>query len=529
MSQITLFNGLFGPVRNLPVVTAPVRLGKLHRFSPSLPVGQPVKRVVADKLLIFLVLLAVSLILDAFVRPRREASGWPWPRTLAGLWLHALVVATSYGLFMAVCGNAPASALLTLALVSLFTTVSNAKRAMLGEPLVFSDLALIASVFRHPQFYMSALKPLQKVVIAIAALAAPALLWWVFVAEPSAHLAGATLAFCGSASIWLSLRCPPWSRLASEPDAEADLARHGLIATLLLYRLRWRQTVDPAPMAAIGCAPASDEIVVVIQCESFADPVDLFADPALSLPGLATARQNAWQWGDLLVGGFGAYTMRTEYGVLFGRSEDDLGFRRFDPFLTALGEATFALPNRLAGWRSVFVHPHDMRFYNREAIMLAGGFAELVGEDRFTSPRPGEGRYVTDAAMADSITDIARTASGPTLIYAVTIENHGPWEADGADLKQSYLRLVRNSDAMLTTLLARLADMRRPATLVFFGDHRPSIPGLSVPGGARHTPYVMVRLDAQGRYLRGEGRRVDLTPAHLHHAILDLLTTAPVG
>lgn len=488
-------------------------------------------RAVADKFLIFLALLIGTLLLDAFVRPRSGRSGKPWLRSLAGIWLHSALVTAIFGLFMAICANAPASALLTFALVALFTTVSNAKRAMLGEPLVFSDLALIGAVFRHPQFYLSALRPAQKLAIVVAALVAPALLWWLFVPERAGHLAGLALLAAGLGVTWLSLRCPPWSRLASEPDAEADLARHGLIATLLLYRSRWRRTVDPAPLEPIAGRPAPAELAVIIQCESFADPAELFGDAALALPGLAAARQDAWQWGDLLVGGFGAYTMRTEYGVLFGRSEAALGFRRFDPFLTALGEATYALPNRLAGWRSVFVHPHDMRFYNREAIMRAGGFAELVGEDRFAPPRAGEGRYVTDAAMAENIAGLARAATQPTVIYAVTIENHGPWEADAGnrpdDLKQGYLRLVRNSDAMLTTLMADLARLHRPATLVFFGDHRPSIPDVSMPGGARHTPYVIVRIDAEGRCIRGKHRRADLTPAQLHHAILGLLTTAP--
>ncbi|MBB3859406.1 hypothetical protein GGQ88_000646 [Novosphingobium hassiacum] len=485
----------------------------------------------ADKLLIYLALLIGTLLLDAFVRPRSGRLGEPWLRSPAGTWLHSGLVTAVFGLFLTLCANAPASAALTLALVALFTTVSNAKRAMLGEALVFSDLALIGAVFRHPQFYLSALKPSQKLAIVVVALVAPALLWWMFVPELAGHIQGLLLLTAGIGAIWLSLRCPPWSRLATEPDAEADLARHGLIATLLLYRARWRQTDDPVPLAPIAGVADPHELAVIIQCESFADPAELFGDPALALPGLALAREDAWQWGNLLVGGFGAYTMRTEYGVLFGRNEDDLSFRRFDPFLTALGEATYALPNRLAGWRSVFVHPHDMRFYNREVIMRAGGFADLVGEDRFDPPSAGEGRYVTDAAMADAIADLAHAADEPTLLYAVTIENHGPWEAEAGnrpdDLKQGYLRLVRNSDAMLTKLMTELAGLRRPATLVFFGDHRPSIPGVSVPGGARHTPYVIVRIDAEGRCVRREGERTDLTPAQLHHAILGLLTNAP--
>ncbi len=152
-------------------------------------------RVVADKFLIYLTLLIGTLALDAFVRPRGGRLSAPWLRSLAGSWLHAAAVTAVFGLFMALCANAPASALLTFALVALFTTVSNAKRAMLGEALVFSDLALIGAVFRHPQFYLSALKPAQKVAIVAAALVAPALLWWLFVSDLPGHLAVASRAW----------------------------------------------------------------------------------------------------------------------------------------------------------------------------------------------------------------------------------------------------------------------------------------------------------------------------------------------
>lgn len=491
----------------------------------ALPVRPVVLRVVTANILTILALLAGSLVLDAFVRPRAAAG---MLRSRAGMALHCLIVLAVFGLFLAISGDVAAAALIAVAGVGLFTTVSNAKRAVLGEPLVFTDLALVGAVFRHPQFYLSALKPGQKAVLVLAAPVIPALLWWVFAPSLVAHLTGLGLLLSGSWLIRYAVRLPPWSRLGCEPDVGADVERHGLLATLVLHHGRWRETRDPAPCAPLQARPRLGELAVVIQCESFADPVEIFGDAALGLPGLDAARAQAWQWGNLQVSGFGAYTMRTEYGVLFGRSEEALGFRRFDPFLTALGEVSFALPSRLAaaGWRSLFLHPHDMRFYNREEIMQAAGFAELVGEDRFSPPAPDEGRYVTDAAMTAEIVSLAQKAVDATLIYAVTIENHGPWEAraGAGSLTDGYMRLVRNSDAMLAALCDELAKLKRRATLVFFGDHRPSIPGVSMPGKARHTPYVILRFDAEGRILRGEGRRVDLAPAQLHHAVLDALT-----
>jgi hypothetical protein len=475
-------------------------------------------------------LLVSAALLDALVRPR-PAKVW---RSPAGLWLLTCMQTALFGAFLALCGNAVVAAVLALAAQALLSAASNAKYAMLGETLLFSDLGLFVAIFRHPQFYLSAVAIWQRVVAGLAAAALLVVLAWLSVADLMPHLAGLAVMAAGLAALALSLRLVPPRRLTPVPVATADVARLGLLPTLLLYWLRWRESGDPPPCAPVARQARADapELVVVIQCESFADPVDLFGDPAFALPGLALAREHAAQWGNLQVSGFGAYTMRTEYGVLFGREEEDLGFRRYDPFLTALGEASHALPARLgAGWRSLFVHPHDMRFYGRDAIMPAGGFAELVGEDRFAPPGAGEGRYVTDAAMADEIVALAAAAQGPALVYAVTIENHGPWASDGTPggggLVPGYLRLVRHGDAMLASLTTRLAALERPALLVFFGDHRPSIPGASLPGGDRHTPYVMVSMDAMGRIIPGDNARIDLTPAALHHAILDAVLGEP--
>ncbi|MCX7284502.1 MAG: LTA synthase family protein [Novosphingobium sp.] len=472
--------------------------------------------------------MAGSAMLDALARPRARAV--PWPRSLAGAWLLGLIALLPLGVFLTISGNLAVSTGLALALVGLFTMISNAKRAMLGEALVFSDLALLGAVFRHPQFYFSALSATQKALLACAAPIVPALLWWVFVPDAIAHLTGIALLVGAAALLAPTMTMPPWTRLAAVPDSEADVQRHGLIPTVALHWWRWRKTKDPVPLPAIaGRPPQPDELAIIIQCESFADPAQLFGDAAIMLPGLVAARDMAWASGTLCVHGFGAYTMRTEYGVVFGRSQEALGFRRFDPFLTALGEASYALPQRIApsGWRSLFVHPHDMRFYNRQAIMTAAGFAELVGEERFAPPRPEEGRYVTDAAMAAEILSLAQAATGPTMIYAVTIENHGPWTSGphDADLRAGYLRLLGKGDAMLATLAEGLAQLKRPATLVFFGDHRPSIPGHTSPDGARDTPYVMLRLDRNGQPIRREGASRDaaVTPAGLHQLILDVL------
>lgn len=480
---------------------------------------------VANCVMSFAAMLVATLLLDGLVRPRREAL-----RQARGLMLHALTTSAIFAFWLFVSGSAIVAAVLGVALMALFATVSNAKHAMLGEPLLFSDLALLAAIVRHPRFYFTAVSARQRAALALGAPILLLALAWLSVADILPHLVGlGLLLLCGGALYFLLDR----SRLGDigrDPAIERDLARHGLIATLLVYWWRWRGTPDPqpcsTPLMLAGPDGALPEIIVVIQCESFADPVDLTGDSGHALFGLAHARAHAWQWGDLAVSGFGAYTMRTEYGVLFGRSEAELGFRRYDPFLTAHGETSYALSARLGlrGYRSLFVHPHDMRFYGRDRLMPAIGFDQLIGEESFAPPPPDGGRYVDDQTLGNSIGDLIDAATEPTLIYAVTMENHGPWDKDRLTGSPgglgAYLRHLRSSDAMLMALTERLSSTKRPALLVFFGDHRPSIPGVTEPGGARHTPYVMMRFGADGQIDAGANRRIDLMPYGLHHAIL---------
>lgn len=473
-----------------------------------------------------LILAALVIVADALAAPL--ASGRIPARSLAGSAVLLLAAAAAFGLLLVLTGAPVVSAVTVGALVAALSLISNIKRRVLGEPLVFSDLALIGAVFQHPQFYVSALRAWQVAVLAggfgaigltLAFLSSPAL---------PPRLAGGGLAL--GAALALTLVLPGVSRSggAAVPDPEADVQRLGLVPCLLAHWHAWRASRDPQAWDAERIPGGSGQLVVIVQCESFTDPADIFADPALALPGLQRARAIAWQKGRLLVPGFGAYTMRTEYGVLFGRAEEALGVRRFDPFLTAFGETSWALPNRLepAEWARRFLHPHDMRFYGRDRLMPASGFAELVGEEDFTPPGPGEGRYVTDAAMTERILELAQDRSRAGLIYAVTIENHGPWppaDREGGTGMAPYLRLLEHSDAMLSRLLGELPLLGRPVTLCFFGDHRPSIPGASEPGNARHTPYVLVRFAADGTPITAESASRDLTPAALHHAILDAI------
>lgn len=223
--------------------------------------------------------------------------------------------------------------------------------------------------------------------------------------------------------------------------------------------------------------PPAFDLIVVVQCESFTDPQTLHLPPTLTLPcmpELARARRMTSDYGELEVSGFGAYTIRTEYGVLFGRSEQELGFQKFDPFPTAHHEKAFSLPHKLgnAGFKSVFLHPYSLDFYKRRSLMSQIGFNSVLGAEAFPHGPTSEIPYVPDKALADKIISLCSSTTDPLFLYAVTIENHGPWQEQGAPLT-SYLEHLKNSDQMIGQLVKALDATQRSALLVFFGDHRP--------------------------------------------------------
>lgn len=487
-----------------------------------------------ESLIAFALTLPGMVVLDTFARPPGSKAG----RRMHGLWLLTCVTATAFGALLGMSGNPALAAILTLSVHLLLIVASHAKNRVLGEPLVFADLALIRTMFRHPQFYFSVLTDWQKFAGLAALVFIVVVLAWLTRPDLTMGAIGLAMAIGGLAAMMLSFRLGLFRKFALRPDLSADIAALGLVPVLLLYWNRWRREEAAAGSEELNRAEPSngadaEQLIVVVQCESFADPVELFGTSDCCLPSLEAARADAVQWGNLLVSGFGAYTMRTEYGVLFGRDEATLGFRRFDPYLTAIDDVRHAIPNKLetSRWESLFVHPHDMRFYNRDRILPAAGFAELAGEEEFAYAPRGDGRYVTDAAVADKILERAASVRGPAFIYAVTIENHGPWAEHGdagtENLITNYNRLVQKGDLMLAQLREGIAALARPSMLVFFGDHRPSIPGASMPGSERHTPYVIVKFDADGRVVSGANRKVDLTPAQLHHAILGLKDRNP--
>jgi len=267
------------------------------------------------------------------------------------------------------------------------------------------------------------------------------------------------------------------------------LFSHGMIARA--ERTTRRAGAAP-PVGTPKSTAAPREPIVLVQSESFFDARRLHADvPRDLLPTFDACSATALQRGLLSVPGWGANTMRTEFAVLSGLSDVELGFDRFNPYhaFARRPVASLAWELRARGYRTVCVHPFDRRFFRRDIAMPNLGFDAFLGPESFVGAACN-GLYVTDEALAQRIVTLLGSEGPNLFVFAITMENHGPWNgavsgrepgrrvlamaAPDAALRQ-YLDGLRNADRMLAVLSDALAK-EHPGLLGFYGDHLPSLP-----------------------------------------------------
>jgi Sulfatase len=424
------------------------------------------------------------------------------------------------------------------------------KRAVLREPIVFSDMSELVPLFLHPRLYLPFASrgaligggaALLLCLAAVVALEPP--VWgetWTPLALPGALIAAV-----------LAVARPPilpraaalLRRLGPTDDPAVDARALGPLAALLVHGVIARAERAPRrgrvlPRDAAPFVHGARDLlptIVVVQSESFFDARRLHPgiDRGL-LSSFDACCADGVSFGRLDVPGWGANTVRTEFAVLTGLAATELGFDRFNPYhaFARVPIDSMAWRLRARGYRTLCLHPFDRRFYRRDLVMPCLGFDAFLGIERFAGAARANG-YVTDLALAQAIGEIAEAEGRGLFVFAISMENHGPWHgaAPAADLApglprrnrydplRRYLAGLRGADAMLEALTARLARHGHPAVLALYGDHVPSLPecfdefGLADP----RTDYVL------WHNLHGRGLRHDLAAHELQGVILAAL------
>ncbi|HYD07568.1 MAG TPA: LTA synthase family protein, partial [Reyranella sp.] len=217
--------------------------------------------------------------------------------------------------------------------------------------------------------------------------------------------------------------------------------------------------------------------------------------PTTLLPNWDSVGREAVFRGRLDVPAWGANTMRTEFEFLSGLPNAALGVHRFNPFMDLCKRPVWTLAHQLRamGYRTTCVHPFDASFFGRDKVYPNLGFDRFVDIAEFSSDDKF-GPYVGDLAVAEKAIRLLDADDGPQFIFAITMENHGRWENnrlegfvgpaeidlapfDSRELAL-YLRHLKNSDAMIGSLVRQMQERTGDFVLCAFGDHLPSLPSI---------------------------------------------------
>ncbi|WP_431635817.1 LTA synthase family protein [Dyella sp. KULCS107] len=253
----------------------------------------------------------------------------------------------------------------------------------------------------------------------------------------------------------------------------------------------------PSPPAAAPLTVGTTPDIVVIQSESFFDTSILknVGSTDAELPNLKRALATGLG-GTMKPPTFGGGTLRTEFEVLTGipmAAYPDIGF----PYLQITKPKIPSLVRvaRNAGYATVAIHGNAGNFWNRAKAFKSIGFDQFVTAAEFPKNAAREGWYFADSAMTDQIMAKLQDATKPTLVFAISIEGHGPYmkvpvgdphrrdaiaAPEGLGSKgireyRNYMYHIEDADQQLGRLWSFLEARKRPYILVFYGDHLPGL------------------------------------------------------
>jgi len=481
-------------------------------------------------------------IIESFVEPRSKAdlgfqrlaiSG-----CIAGVLMMVIFIVSARPVF--------ATAVAIVLMVSI-AVVSNAKFGVLREPLVFIDFAMLEEAAAHPGLFLPHVKIIPALSIILSILLG---IWTAIVLEtpvkilpgqwPGQQLAAIAgllaLVFIGYRLARSRLIGWGW-RLRPSLDPRTDIGRFGLFGSLLLSVLlfadqRGKEVVRQKNRRKLDRAlPRKLPDIVAVQAESFFDArrMDRRIDRRL-LRSWDACGESALFRGRLHVPTWGAATQRTEFAFLTRLPEDALGLDRFNPYLRFAKQPVWSIAHELRelGYRTICVHPFFGTFFGRDRVLPNLGFDEFLDIASFQGARPF-GPHIADAWIGEKIAALLEETEQPKFIFAITMENHGPWTKDRlppVEIARAralapglppeflcYLRHLENTDAMIGRVASEIQRNKRDGVLCVFGDHVPGFSKLFEQANYSDpcSDYLIWRPDHDGKPLTRDASILELS------------------
>ncbi|MCB1634596.1 MAG: LTA synthase family protein [Xanthomonadales bacterium] len=457
------------------------------------------------------------------------------------------------------------AASLTWLLAAVVYQVNQIKLRELGLPLVPSDVLVFDQMLSSPALYWRYLRlpSLPQLLLLLLLIESCRRSWRLRpLCRPLRFAQALLFVLAGGVLLSVQQRWAPWPQIYDQEDlrisfwhAAAGAEQAGMAAHFMLLQQNTRSTLPPA-LPGIEDAyverfgprppmpmPSERVDLIVVQSESFFDPGDLVdLDSERYIPNLR-ALSERFPHGRLRVPTFGGLTTRTEFEFLTGYPLMVVPEIQY-PFQGLVHRPMYAVPWALRelGYQTRALHPYDPNFYGRKRVYPLLGFQAFhsIGDFRLDEYH---GYYVSDHALNRRIIELLDSPV-PTFLFAVSIENHGPWDelrpVPAAELAQinlpargseaaraplaQFLVHLRRTDQALGELADWVMQRERPTVLLFYGDHLPNLvstfaewPTRDGQSVARQTvPWVLV----DNRMREPAPQRIDLSSSELAAVLL---------
>ncbi len=246
-----------------------------------------------------------------------------------------------------------------------------------------------------------------------------------------------------------------------------------------------RIPVKPLPA---GTSHRGKPDVIVLMSESFWDPTRL-PNVKLSPDPMPTIRE--MQSGNVFSPEFGGMTANVEFEALTGFSNAFLPYGSI-PYQQYIRNPIPSLATffRGEGYVSRAIHPFQSWFWNRTAVYKAFGFDTFKSEENMP-PMQKRGIFASDESLTNEIIRQADAMDDPFFFFAVTLQGHGPYEANRyakntikieGDLPEAdrqvlatYAQGIKEADDSLKKLMDWAKKRDRETVIVLFGDHLPPL------------------------------------------------------
>ena len=306
--------------------------------------------------------------------------------------------------------------------------------------------------------------------------------------------------------------------------------------------------IDAIPARNYGylSGPREKPDVIMLMSESLWDPTRL-SNVTFTPDPMPTIR--ARQSGNVFSPEFGGMTANVEFEALTGFSNAFLPYgsipyqqyvRRPLPSL-----ATFF---RGEGYTARALHPFSGWFWNRNEVYRAFGFEEFHTEETLPT-MDKRGMFAADDSLMKEIMREGDAAERPFFFFAVTLQGHGPYEAnryaentvhidgnlseDDRETLATYAQGVREADGSLRMLMDWAERRDRETIIVLWGDHLPPL-GIVYPNtgympqqvAARKAPLDVMRKEHETPLViwsSKKGLRADIgtiSPSQLPYQLL---------